>query len=358
MLQRISILLLVLAAACTNGRKDQLPDTTNMPAEKPLHLIRIDKPTSGSLFTAGESIGITIKLTDTIQPDSIILYRNSERIQKISDLSFTLQTESGKPGTMHLNAIAWKDGRRQTASISVKLKSSTKPANFSYRILKAYPHDPEAYTQGLFYHNGYLYEGTGQQGTSSLRKVEIETGKILQSVNLSREYFGEGIAMLDDKIYQLTWTNRTCFVYDAATFKLLNTFSYNTQGWGLTTIGNELVMSDGSNTIYFIEPNGFSELRRIEVFDNNGPVKMLNELEYIDGKIYANVYQTDRIIIINPETGIVEGNIDMQGLLTTAQRTGKEDVLNGIAYDPVGKRIFVTGKLWNKLFQVEFIKKK
>lgn len=358
MLQRISILLLVLAVACTNGRKDQLPDTTSMPAENPLHLIRIDKPTSGSLFTAGESIDITIKLTDTIQPDSIVLYRNSERIQKISDLSFTLQTQAGKPGTIQLNATAWKDGRRQTASISVKLKSNTKPASYSYRIVKAYPHDPEAYTQGLFYHNGYLYEGTGQQGASSLRKFELETGKILQSVNLSREYFGEGIAILDDKIYQLTWTNGTGFVYDAATFKPLNTFSYTTQGWGLTTNGNELIMSDGSNTIYFREPNGFSELRRIEVFDNNGPVKMLNELEYIDGKIYANVYLTDRIVIINPETGVVEGNIDMQGLLATALRTGKEDVLNGIAYDPNGKRIFLTGKLWGKLFQVEFIKKK
>jgi glutamine cyclotransferase len=356
--QRVSILFLLLVVACTNGREEQQPDTTNTPSENPLRLIRFDKPTSGAMFTAGESIAITLKLTDTIQPDSIVLYRNSERIKKISDLSFNLQTETGKPGTIQLNAIAWKDGRRQTASISVKLKSNTKPTSYSYRIVKAYPHDPEAYTQGLFYYNGYLYEGTGQQGASSLRKVELETGKILQSVNLSREYFGEGITILNDKIYQLTWTNGTGFVYDAATFKPINTFSYTTQGWGLTTNGNELVMSDGSNTIYFREPNGFRELRRIEVFDNNGPVKMLNELEYIDGKIYANVYLTDRIIIINPETGVVEGNIDMQGLLTTAQRTGKEDVLNGIAYDPERNRIFVTGKYWGKLFQVEFIKKK
>lgn len=357
--QRIAVLLFLLfVAACTNGRKEYQPYASNTPSDNPLRLIRFDKPTSGALFTAGESIDIAIKLTDTIQPDSIVLYRNSERIQKINDLSFSIQTETGKPGTIQLNAIAWKDGRRQTASISVKLKSNTIPANYGYRIVKTYPHDPEAYTQGLFYHNGYLYEGTGQQGASSLRKVELETGKILQSVNLSREYFGEGIALLNDKIYQLTWTNGTGFVYDAATFKPLNTFSYTTQGWGLTTNGNELVMSDGSNTIYFREPNGFSELRRIEVFDNNGPVKMLNELEYIDGKIYANVYLTDRIIIINPETGVVEGNIDMQGLLTTTQRTSKEDVLNGIAYDPDGKRIFVTGKLWSKLFQVEFIKKR
>lgn len=358
MLQKISILLLILAAACTNGRKDQLPDATNVPAEKPLHLIRIDKPTSGSLFTAGENIDITIKQTNTIQPDSIVLYRNNVRIQKISDLSFTLQTEAGKPGTIQLNAIAWKEGRRQTASVSIKLKSNIKPIEYGFRILNTYPHDPEAYTQGLFYHKGYLYEGTGQQGASSLRMVEPETGKILQSVNLSREYFGEGIALLDEKIYQLTWTNGTGFVYDVATFKSLNTFSYSTQGWGLTTNGKELIMSDGSNLIYFREPNGFSEMHRIEVFDNNGPVKMLNELEYINGKIYANVYLTERIVIINPETGVVEGNIDMKGLLKPTERTGKEDVLNGIAFDPERNRVFVTGKYWGKLFQVEFIKKK
>ncbi|HDP76369.1 MAG TPA: glutaminyl-peptide cyclotransferase [Bacteroidales bacterium] len=356
--KRIAILFLVFIAACTNGRKGQQPDTPNTPSENPLRLIRFDKPTSGTMFTAGESVDIALKLTDTIQPDSIVLFRNGQRVKKISDLSFTLKTETGKPGTIQLNATAWKNGQRQTASITIRIKSNIKPIEYTYRIVRSYPHDPEAYTQGLFYHNGYLYEGTGQHGASSLRKVELETGKILQSVNLSREYFGEGIAILNDKIYQLTWTNGTGFVYDAATFKPINTFSYTTQGWGLTTNGNEFVMSDGSNTLYFMEPNGFSELRRIEVFDNDGPVKMLNELEYIDGKIFANVYLTDRIIIINPETGAVEGNIDMQGLLKSNERTGKEDVLNGIAYDPVGKRIFVTGKLWGKLFQVEFIKKK
>jgi len=356
--QRFAILFIVLVTACTNGRKEQQPDTPNTPSENPLHLIRFDKPTSGSLFTAGESIDITIKLTDTIQPDSIVLFRNSERIKQLTNLSFTIPTVAGKPGTIQLNATAWKNGQRQTASIAIKLKSNIKPIEYTYRIVKSYPHDPAAYTQGLFYYNGYLYEGTGQQGASSLRKVELETGKVLQSVNLSREYFGEGIAMLDDKIYQLSWTNGTGFVYEAATFKPLNTFSYTTQGWGLTTNGKELVMSDGSNIIYFREPNGFGELRRIEVSDNNGPVKMLNELEYINGKIYANVYLSDMIVIINPETGVVEGNINMQGLLKPTERTGKEDVLNGIAYDPEHNRIFVTGKYWGKLFEVEFLKKK
>lgn len=356
--KRIAILFLVFIAACTNGRKEQQPDTTNLPLENPLHLIRFDKPTSGSMFTAGESIDVTIKLTDTIQPDSIVLFRNSERIKQVTNLSFAIPTVAGKPGTIQLNATAWKNGQRQTASIAIKLKSNIKPIEYTYRIVKSYPHDPEAYTQGLFYHSGYLYEGTGQQGASSLRKVELETGKILQSVNLSREFFGEGIAMINEKIFQLTWTSGIGFVYDAQSFRTLNTFDYTTQGWGLTTNGKELIMSDGSNIIYFREPNGFSELNRIEVFDNNGPVKMLNELELINGKIYANVYLTDRIVIINPETGAVEGNIDMQGLLKSTERTGKEDVLNGIAYDPERNRIFVTGKYWGKLFEVEFIKKK
>lgn len=358
MLRKITFALLALTVSCSNVQKNGQPESTNMPTESPLHLIRFDKPTSGELFTAGESIDISLKLTDTIQPDSIVLYRNNERLMQLSSNNFKLNTLAEKPGTIQLNATAWKNGRRQTASITVRLKSIKKPTDYTYRVLKTYAHDPEAYTQGLFYYQGYLYESTGQQGASSLRKVELETGKVIQSVNLSREYFGEGIALLNEKIYQLTWTSGVGFVYEKTTFKTLNTFSYTTQGWGLTSNGQELIMSDGSNVIYFREPNGFSELHRIEVFDNNGPVKMLNELEYINGKIYANVYLTDRIVIINPETGVVEGNIDMQGLLKASDRTGKEDVLNGIAYDSERNRFFVTGKLWAKLFEVEFIKKK
>lgn len=356
-LRCLAFFLLTLLA-CTNGRKEQQPDTPGDVPQKPLQFIRFDKPTGGELFTAGQKIDFEIRLTDTIKPDSIILYRNGERWQAASVLTFSLQTEAGKPGTIQLNAVAWKAGRRQTASATVRLKSNFKPAEYTFRVIKTYPHDPEAYTQGFLFDNGFLYEGTGQQGASSLRKVELESGKILQSVNLGREYFGEGIALLNGKIYQLTWTNGVGFVYDAATFRTLNTFAYTTQGWGLTTNGSELIMSDGSYTLYFREPNGFSELRRLDVYDDNGPVKMLNELEYINGKIYANVYLTDRIVIINPETGAVEGNIDMKGLLKATDRNGKEDVLNGIAYDSESNRIFVTGKLWSKVYQVEFIKKK
>lgn len=358
MIRKISFLLLMLAASCTNGRKDDIININSNTPEKPIHLIRFDKPTSGTLYTAGESIDIALKLTDTIQPDSIVLFRNQVRLERINTLTFSFPTEKGKPGTIQLSATAWKDGHKQTSSVTIGLKSDIKPTEYTYRVLKVYPHDPEAYTQGLFYHNGYLYEGTGQQGASSLRKVEPETGKIIQSVNLGREYFGEGIAFLNGKIYQLTWTNGVGFVYDATTFKTLHTFTYNSQGWGLTTNGKDLLMSDGSHTIYFREPDGFSEIHRIEVFDNNGPVKKLNELEFIQGKIYANVYLTNRIVIINPETGAVEGNIDMEGLLKPTERTGREDVLNGIAFDSEHNRIFVTGKLWGKLFEVEIIKKK
>ncbi|QKG78862.1 glutaminyl-peptide cyclotransferase [Tenuifilum thalassicum] len=356
-MNKIIILTLFLAASCTTNTSKEKNNTTSTPASKPLQLIRFDSPTSGDVFTAGQDIKIDLALIDTIQPDSIVLFKNNTRWLKTNKLSVTLKTEKGHPGTLMVNAIAWKNGRSQSASISLKLKSDITPQEYTYKVIKTYPHDPNAYTQGLIFHNGFLYEGTGQQGASTLRKVELETGKVIQSLNLSREYFGEGIAMLNDKIYQLTWTNGVGFVYDAATFKTLHTFGYSTQGWGLTTNGNELIMSDGSHIIYFMEPNGFSETHRIEVYDDNGPVKMLNELEYINGKIYANIYLTDDIIIINPESGAVEGRIDMRNLLKPNQRTGNEDVLNGIAYDPENNRIFVTGKLWSKLFQVEFIKK-
>ncbi len=351
------LLILILSVSCTDGLRNQQPNAATKPADKPLSLIRFDKPVGGSLFTAGDAVEVKIAYTDTIKPDSVVLFQNRIRWKQLQENDFTIYTDKNRPGSLQLNAVAWKNGQRQTASATIRLKSNVAPTEFGYRIVKSYPHDKEAYTQGLFYHDGFLYEGTGRQGSSSLRKVELESGKVLQSINISYDYFGEGITLLNGKIYQLTWTTGIGFVYDTKTFKNLNTFGYSTQGWGLTTNGTELVMSDGSNTLYFMEPNGFSEVRRVEVYDNNGPVKMLNELELINGKIYANIYLTNRIAIINPENGIVEGIADLTGILKPSDTYGGEDVLNGIAYDSQNNRIFVTGKLWSKLYWIELKKK-
>jgi glutaminyl-peptide cyclotransferase len=226
---------------------------------------------------------------------------------------------------------------------------------YGYHVLNVYPHDPGAFTQGLVYYEGVLYEGTGLWGSSSLRKVALETGEVLQIHNLASEYFGEGIALVGDRIWQLTWQAQTAFLYDRETFQQLDTVSYPTQGWGLTYDGTRLIMSDGTANLYFRDPETFQLLGQVEVHDDQGPVVMLNELEYIDGQVYANIWQTDRIAIIDPDSGQVSAWIDLAGLLQPEDYEQPVDVLNGIAYDAANDRLFVTGKLWPKLFEIELM---
>jgi glutamine cyclotransferase len=226
---------------------------------------------------------------------------------------------------------------------------------YSYNIVNTYPHDPDAFTQGLVFENGVLYEGTGRFGQSTLRRVELETGAILQIRELADQFFGEGITIYGDRIIQLTWQSNVGFVYDKNSFDLLQQFNYSTEGWGITHDGEHLIMSDGTSTLHFLDPQTFEEINQLAVFEDNGPVTRLNELEYVQGEIYANVWQTDRIARISPATGTVVGWIDLEGLLTAEDRSEQVDVLNGIAYDVGADRLFVTGKLWPKLFEIELI---
>ncbi len=221
-------------------------------------------------------------------------------------------------------------------------------------VINKFPHDENAFTQGLFFHNGFLYESTGQKGLSSLRKVEIETGKVLKKIDLDPDIFAEGCALVGNKIYQISWLNKKCFVYDLNSFNLIKTFSYEGEGWGLTYTGTELIMSDGTNMLRFIEPESFQTTKLLPVVDDNfNPVHYINELEYINGEIWANIWQSDNIIRIDPETGKIKGIIDCSLLRTQISYNANTDVLNGIAYDSAQKRIFVTGKNWNLLFEVE-----
>jgi glutamine cyclotransferase len=230
---------------------------------------------------------------------------------------------------------------------------NSKPVNYSYRIVNVYPHDENAFTQGLLIDNGFLYESTGLYGSSSLRRVELETGEILQRYNLPPQYFGEGITVFDGKIIQLTWLANTGFVYDEESFDLLQNFSYPTEGWGITYDGSRLIMSDGTSTLYFLDPVTFQKIGQVEVTDN-GPVDRLNELEYIKGKVYANIWEEEKIAIINPQTGQVEGWINLSGL-HNMENQDPNNVLNGIAYDATSDRLFVTGKRWSQLFEIELI---
>jgi glutamine cyclotransferase len=221
-----------------------------------------------------------------------------------------------------------------------------------YRVVHVFPHDPEAFTQGLLYLDGFLYEGTGLEGRSSIRKVRLENGEVVQIRKLDPRYFGEGITIFGNSLFELTWQAEVGFIYDRKTFERTGTFTYTGEGWGLTNDGKRLIMSDGSAYLRFLDPSTRKEISRVQVRDAGRPVDRLNELEYVKGEIFANVWQTERIARISPATGRVLGWIDMSGLLTPREAQGT-DVLNGIAYDAQNDRLFVTGKLWPKLFEIK-----
>ena len=226
---------------------------------------------------------------------------------------------------------------------------------YTYRVVHEYPHDPRAFTQGLVIADTALLEGTGLRGQSTLRRVELETGKLLQVHELSAMHFGEGITVYGDKIIQLTWKANIGFVYDKQSFKLLRTFYFPNEGWGITHDGKRLIMSDGSASLHFWDPETFEEIGAVTVQANGRPVTSLNELEYIGGEIFANIWQSDIIARISPHTGEVLAWVDLRGILSAQDREQGVDVLNGIAYDPDGERLFVTGKQWPKLFEIELV---
>ena len=227
---------------------------------------------------------------------------------------------------------------------------------YTYKVVNTYPHDRNAFTEGLVFEDGVLYEGTGLRGYSNLRRVKLETGEILQICELPPQFFGEGVTVYGNKIIQLTWQSHIGFIYDKYSFKLLQEFNYPDEGWGIAHDGKHLIMSDGTATLHFLDPETFEEISQIEVSANNTPVTRINELEYIQGEIYANIWQTERIARIDPLTGQVIGWIDLKGILSPEDDSETVDVLNGIAYDLKNSRLFVTGKFWPKLFEIELIR--
>ena len=251
--------------------------------------------------------------------------------------------------------LAACSGRTKTLRTETPAATPAAPRTYTYRVIESYPHSTDSYTQGLLFADGVMWEGTGEYGHSRLQRIDLETGRTDVVATLPRSEFGEGIALLDGKIYQLTWENNKAYVYDAATGRQLRTFAYAGEGWGLTTDGEKLYMSDGTANIYTLDPATFKREKRTTVTLKGMAINFLNELEWIDGKIWANVYVTDQIVIIDPASGIVEGVIDLRGLLPDEEIAPDTDVLNGIAYDAASERIFVTGKRWSKLFEIEII---
>ena len=239
---------------------------------------------------------------------------------------------------------AWQAAPRQTLPV------------YGFTLIKSYPHDRDAFTQGLLYLDGFLYESTGLNGRSSIRKVKVETGEIVQRHEIPSQYFGEGIAVWGSELFELTWQSGIAFVYDRLTFKEKRTFRYTGEGWALTGDADGLIMSDGTDALRFIDPATFRERRRVSVTADGQPLRNLNELEYVKGEIFANVWMTDRIARINPQSGKVTGWIDLSGLLPPRDRASA-DVLNGIAYDQAGDRLFVTGKLWPRVFEIKLVRK-
>jgi glutamine cyclotransferase len=239
-----------------------------------------------------------------------------------------------------------------TYSLLKKPAAMTTPV-YGYRIVNTYPHDSNAFTEGLVYSDGFLYEGTGLNGHSTLRQVEFQTGTVLQSISLPEKYFGEGITIVGDRIYQLTYRSEIGFIYDRTSFSLLGNFTYSTEGWGLTYDGSRLIMSDGSSTLYFLDPSTLENVGQVKVTDG-APVTNLNELEYVNGKVYANVFLTNTIAVIDPSTGRVDSWIDLTGL-PGGSHQDINSVLNGIAYESVGGQLFVTGKNWSNLYEIKLV---
>jgi len=326
------------------------PDKTN-------ESISFQSPEIGSNAVAGQPLMLKLNLGGA-EVDSVVYYLDSARIEKRTDsASVQVPTTGLRMGNRLITARVYRKGVEESVTSNIILKPGSEPANIGYEVVKTYPHDTSSYTQGLEFHDGIFYESDGEYGGSSLRKVAV-SGKVLQKVDLSDDIFAEGLTLLGNKLIQLTWQNKFGMLWDKNSFKQLGQFPYQSsiEGWGLTNDTQRLYKSDGSNMLYFLNKDTFQEEGYLEVYNNEGPVDQLNELEFIDGKIYANIYLTDKIVAIDPKTGAVTGMIDLSGLYPQADRNAGADVLNGIAYDHDGGRLFVTGKKWNKLFEIRLKK--
>ena len=323
------------------------------------------KPDAGESYKLGDEIAVSVQYPSDIKPDSVVYLVDSVRFASRKDtLTQKIKTDSMSCGSKLITARVYAGGKPQEVSTNVIIRAAKPPVEYTYQVEKVFPHDTSSYTEGLQYLDGNLYESTGEEKFSHLLRVDLNSGKILQSAKLADKYFGEGIAIVGDKIFMLTYREKMGFIYDRKTFKVIDSLGYNwgPEGWGMCVAGDKIYQDDSTNRIWILSKDTFKPTGAfIDVYDDKGPINAVNELEMIDGKLYANVYTTDNILVINPKTGAVEQKIDMKNIYPNSQRPANFDesnnVLNGIAYDKAGKRIFVTGKKWPYLYQVRFVKK-
>jgi glutamine cyclotransferase len=355
--------LIFIVFSCKNSPKSGIKDNSDVisQVEKKEQVFQLIQPESGSQFTCGENINFVLKGKNKESIYDSIKVTSAGRILdfEVNESGVFVNTSLLNPGKHRFSLkLFLPDGSHENHSLSLELLSDIIPLEYTYKLINTYPHDIKAFTQGLEFSGDQLLEGTGNYGESSLRKLDLETGEILKFRNLPSNIFGEGITHLNGKIYQITYKAQVGFVYEARSFDQINKIYYqNKEGWGLCNNGENIIMSDGTNVIYFMDTTYFSVERKIEVYDNKGPVDLLNELELINGKLYANRYTTNEIVIIDPETGKLEGRIDMSGLLKEEDKHRRIDYFNGIAYKESTGQIIVTGKYWPKLYEVEFLRK-
>ena len=310
--------------------------------------------TNKKVFIPGDILKVSVENINKLKYDSIVYYRNNKKIDSIHEIGKKL-------GDKKITVRLFKKNNYTEKSLNIRVLSSLTPKLFTYKIVDEYPHDINSYTQGLEFYNNRLFESIGLRGKSALKEIDYKSGKVIRNLPIDDAYFAEGITILDKKIYQLTWQSKIGFIYDLESFKLIDSFQYkkSIEGWGLCNDGKSIYKSDGSSKIWKINPNTLEEIDFIQVTTNKSIITKINEMEWINGRIYANTYQfnKDIIIIIDPETGTVEGVVDFNGLKEKVKNHPKIDVLNGIAYNKSSNTIFMTGKNWNKLFELQIIDK-
>jgi glutamine cyclotransferase len=323
-------------------------------------IVKLISPKPNAIIVSGDSVKIELSQEDsTFRIDSVTIAMGKESGKTVAGFPSGLYWPSGnsRVGQITMKVVVYyADSLQESHHVNLVILSDIIPKKYAYRVIRKLPHDDQAYTQGLVYSDGVLYESTGLEGQSSVRIVNISTGKPDKMINLEKQYFGEGIALYKDQIYQITYRSQVGFVYDKKTLSRIRSFDYQiAEGWGLTTDTKNLIMTDGSAQLFFIEPEFFTQVDKIEVFDNKGMIDSLNEIEYIKGKILANVYGQTFIVIIDPVTGKVIGKIELSELMPKGSQGDYGKVLNGIAYDPANGHLFVTGKHWPVLYEIELL---